>query len=270
MLEVAAAAGLALAFLIVVMALGWVVQARAGNPAWADAFWTFGVGIAGVVAALAPFEALPGVAERQWLIAALCALWSLRLGLHIVARVRRHGPDARYVEMQETAGGGFQRQMLGFMLIQAPVGAVLAAAILIAAHAPGPLGLTDLAAVAVLVIGLAGEGVADAQLARFKADPNNKGGVCDVGLWGISRHPNYLFEWVAWLAYPLAALGFGLDAPWVWLSLGAPVLMYLLLTRVSGVPPLERAMLASRGDAYRAYQRRVPAFLPFPRPGGSP
>lgn len=269
MLEVAAAIGLALVFLTLVMLLGWVVQAWAGNPAWADAFWTFGVGIAGVGVALAPFEALPGLAERQWLIAGLCAVWSLRLGLHITARVRRHGPDARYVEMQDKAGDGFQRELLGFMLVQAPVGAVLALAILIAAHAPGPLGLTDLAAVLVLVIGLVGEGVADAQLARFKADPNNKGGVCDIGLWGISRHPNYLFEWVVWLAYPIAALGFGLGQPWLWLTLPAPALMYLLLTRVSGVPPLERAMLASRGEAYRDYKRRVPAFLPFPRSGGS-
>ncbi|HEX6866099.1 MAG TPA: DUF1295 domain-containing protein, partial [Caulobacteraceae bacterium] len=266
MYEIAIAALLSLAFLTAVMLLGWVVQARADNPAWSDVFWTFGVGLAGAACALTPFDALPAPQERRWLFAALCGAWSLRLGFHIAARVGRHGQDARYVEMQEQAGPRFQADMLGFMLLQAPVGAVLALAVLIAAHAPGPLGLTDVLAMLVLAGATAGEAIADAQLARFKADPNNKGGVCDAGLWGLSRHPNYLFEWLVWMAYPVAALGFGLTHPWVWVALLAPFLMYLLLTRVSGVPPLERAMLASRGEAYRAYQRRVPVFLPSPRP----
>jgi steroid 5-alpha reductase family enzyme len=96
----------------------------------------------------------------------------------------------------------------------------------------------------------------------FKADPANKGKVADLGLWGWSRHPNYFFEWLGWLAYPV--IGLDPAQPFTWLSLTAPLVMFLLLTRVSGIPPLEAAQIASKGDAYRAYQARVSAFFPFP------
>ena len=97
---------------------------------------------------------------------------------------------------------------------------------------------------------------------RFRRDPASKGRVCEIGLWAWSRHPNYFFEWFGWLAYPVIALDPA--RPLTWLSLTAPLVMFLLLTRVSGVPPLEEAMIRSRGDAYRAYQARVSAFFPLP------
>jgi steroid 5-alpha reductase family enzyme len=86
--------------------------------------------------------------------------------------------------------------------------------------------------------------------------------VCDAGLWHWSRHPNYFFEWLYWLAYPALALAGG----WQWglLAFAAPALMFVLLTRISGIPMLEREMLAAKGDAYRAYQQRVSAFFPLP------
>lgn len=252
----------ALALMLLVMSAGWLVQRHEDQPAWSDVFWTFGVGTAGMACALTPLEGLPAPLVRRGLIAALCGIWSLRLGLHIAVRTAGGGQDARYAQMREQFGAGFQRHMLGFMLIQAPIGAALAGVVMIAAHAPGAPGLWDAASGAILALAIAGEGLADRQLARFKADPQNRGQICDAGLWARSRHPNYFFEWLIWLAYPLSALNYGLDRPWVWASLAGPVLMYLLLTRVSGVPPLERSMLASRGDAYRAYQARVPAFFP--------
>lgn len=267
---IVAAVSCVLVFMASVMLVGWIVQRRVANAGWSDVFWVFGTGAAMVACALAPFEALPSPTERQLLVGALAAVWSLRLGVHIAVRVARGPEDARYVEMRQRLGGGFPRAMLGFMLVQAPVSAVLAFAVLVAAHAPGPLGPIDLPAALILAFAIWGEGLADAQLARFKADPGNRGRVCDVGLWGWSRHPNYVFEWMAWTAYPVVALGFGLGSPWFWATLAAPVLMYLLLTRVSGVPPLERAMLASRGEAYRDYQARVSAFFPLPKTGVRP
>jgi steroid 5-alpha reductase family enzyme len=117
----------------------------------------------------------------------------------------------------------------------------------------------------VLLAAIAGEALADGQMQRFKANPANRGKVADTGLWGWSRHPNYFFEWLGWLAYPAIALD--PSRPVTWLSLVAPAVMYLLLTRVSGVPPLEEAQLRSKGDAYRAYQARVSAFFPLPPKG---
>jgi steroid 5-alpha reductase family enzyme len=113
-----------------------------------------------------------------------------------------------------------------------------------------------------LLLAIGGEGLADAQLARFKADPANHGKVCDAGLWGWSRHPNYFFEWLVWTAWPVIAIG--LAWPWGWLALAGPAFMALLLIKGSGVPPLEAAMIRSRGEAYRAYQRRVSVFIPLP------
>ncbi len=108
------------------------------------------------------------------------------------------------------------------------------------------------------MIALAGEAAADAQLARFKADPANRGKICDVGLWARSRHPNYFFEWLVWVAFAFAASrdAIGLLA-WV-----APAMMYVALRHGSGVPPLEEHMLRTRGEAFRAYQRRTPVFFP--------
>jgi len=113
-----------------------------------------------------------------------------------------------------------------------------------------------------MVAAVLGEGLADEQMRRFKSDPANRGKVAQVGLWGWSRHPNYFFEWLGWLAYPMIGLQIG--QPVSWLSLAAPAVMFLLLTRVSGIPPLEAAQLASKGEAYRNYQRRVSAFVPLP------
>ncbi len=92
--------------------------------------------------------------------------------------------------------------------------------------------------------------------------PDDRGAVADTGLWGWSRHPNYFFEWLGWFGYFAIAVtpGYGPG----WLALIGPAMMYWLLVHASGIPPLEKHMLATRGDAFRAYQARVSAFFPWP------
>jgi steroid 5-alpha reductase family enzyme len=124
------------------------------------------------------------------------------------------------------------------------------------------LGLRDVLAAGVFAVALAGEAAADGQMRRFRADPANRGSVLDRGLWAWSRHPNYFFQWLGWCAYPALAVQPG--RPLTWLSLTAPLVMYGLLRYVSGVPPLEAAMLRSRGEAFRDYQQRVSVFVPLP------
>jgi steroid 5-alpha reductase family enzyme len=120
--------------------------------------------------------------------------------------------------------------------------------------------LFDIAGLILWLIGLTTEAIADAQLRRFKSQPTNRGQVCDRGLWRYSRHPNFFGEWLMWCAYALIASS-APDGYWAWF---APALMLLLITRVSGIPPTEAQSLRSRGDAYRAYQRRTSAFVPLP------
>ena len=241
--------------LAVAMTIAWLVQRRSNNAGWVDAVWSFALGLAGVVYALFPLRGdLP--ATRQWLVAALAAVWSVRLGWHIASRTAHGTEDARYAQFRREWGAAFQRRMLWFLQIQADAAALLAVSILLAARNPRPLSLLDCAALAVLLVAIAGEALADRQLRRFRAGPGNHGRVCDVGLWGWSRHPNYFFEWLVWVAYALLAIDPCGGYPRGWLALSAPAFMYWLLVYVSGVPPLEQWMVRSRGERYREYQYR--------------
>ncbi|WP_372782658.1 DUF1295 domain-containing protein [Phenylobacterium sp.] len=262
---------LALAVLVLmtgVMLAAWAFGLARKNGGWTDVFWTFGTGGALAGAALFPIGGGLAPAPRQWLVAGLVALWAIRLGTYVAARVGGHPEDPRYAQFRKDWGPAYARNMLFVSLPQAPASALLALSVLVAARAPQPgLGPRDFAGVAILLIAIAGEALADAQMKRFKASPANKGKVADTGLWGWSRHPNYFFEWLGWLAYPV--IGVDPGRPVTGLTLVAPIVMFILLTRVSGIPPLEEAQLRSKGEAYRRYQARVSAFFPLPPRGTS-
>jgi steroid 5-alpha reductase family enzyme len=252
------------AALSAIMAGAWVVQQRTGNSGWVDAVWTFGLGAVGSVAALMPLHD-GEVDARQFVVAGLVLAWSLRLGLHIASRTTGIADDPRYAELIRGWGADARRQMFWLLQKQALVTIPLAASVLLAAHNPAVgLRLQDWLALCVMVVAIAGEAIADGQLRRFRADPQNRGKVCDAGLWRWSRHPNYFFEWLGWLAYPIIAIDFWGTYPVGWLAIAGPVCMYWVLAHVSGVPPLEEHMLRSRGEAYRAYQARTSAFFPAP------
>ncbi|RAK56268.1 hypothetical protein DJ017_07935 [Phenylobacterium soli] len=250
-----------------VMALAWAIQRRTGQGGWADALWTFGLGAAGVGVALLPPHAAP--TARQVLVGALIGLWSLRLGAHLAVRAARGGADARYEHLRATWGDQADARMFGFLMLQAAAGAVLALSILLAARRPAPgLDLQDALAALLLAGSLAGEAVADRQLAAFKADPGH-GPICQRGLWAWSRHPNYFFEWLGWCAWPLFAIELSGGWPWGWLALSGPAYMLWLLTRVSGVPPLEDHMRRTRPAAFARYAARTSVFIPRPPRRGS-
>ena len=252
----------ALVFMSVVMTVSWLVQRKLGNAGWTDVFWTFGTGVCGVAAALwpDPYAHQP----RQWLVALLIAVWSLRLGLYIAFRAARSDDeDPRYARMRKSYGDRFQAVMFKLSIVQPPATALLVISIALAAHDWTPvLWIADLVGVAILVVAIAGEALADHQMNRFRTDKANKGKVIDVGLWRWSRHPNYFFEWFGWLAYPVIAMH--LNRPESWTSMIAPVVMYQVLTKLTGIPPTEAALVASKGEAYRDYQRRVSPFFPLP------
>ena len=246
---------------VLAMSVAWVVVRRAGDGGWTDVIWTLAVGVIGAVVALWPSpDAAPA---RQALVAVLIALWSARLAGHLGWRTARaHAPDPRYEDFKR-AWGGWGLKAWGFLMIQAATVIVLTVSIRAAAVRPvAALDWRDALAVAIVVIAVAGEGLADRQMTTFRRDPANRGKVAETGLWGWSRHPNYFFEWTFWLAWP--AMAVTIDHPASWLSLLAPIQMWWLLNHVSGVPMLERQMLKSRPQAYRAYQSRVSRFLPLP------
>ena len=111
------------------------------------------------------------------------------------------------------------------------------------------------------LIATLGESVADRQLKNFKSDPANRMKICQVGLWNYSRHPNYFFEWLAWVAFCLMAI----TAPFGYLSIVSPAVMLYFLIKVTGIKYTEDQMIATRGDAYRRYQQTTSSFIPLPK-----
>lgn len=245
------------------MTVAWLAWRCTRNSGWVDTIWTFSVGLVGVVAAIVPPTGSAALGQRRLIVASLAGAWALRLGAHIASRTRGITDDPRYARLLDGWGADAPRQMFFLLQKQALVSIPLGLAMVLAAANPdAPLRVADWLAVVVMAISIAGEATADHQLRRFASDPANRGKVCDVGLWRWSRHPNYFFEWMGWLAYPLLAIG---SWQWGWLALIAPACMYWLLAYVSGIPPLEKHMLATRGAAYRAYQSRTSPFFPLPR-----
>jgi steroid 5-alpha reductase family enzyme len=251
-----------------IMACAWAFARTPGRSGWIDAIWSLAVGLVGAGFALVPLGGATG--PRQDMVAGMVALWALRLGGHIALRTAGHGDDPRYAQLRREWGDRFSARLFLFLQIQALAAWLLVVCVALAAHRPGPFtAWSDGAGALVLMTAVAGEGLADWQLRAFRKAPGNPGGICDGGLWALSRHPNYFCEWLTWLSYALVAIG--PDGAW-WpgrLALAGPVFMYWLLVHVSGIPPLEAHMLRSRGEAYRAYQKRVNAFWPLSRPSSS-
>jgi steroid 5-alpha reductase family enzyme len=247
-------AALALAF-----AALFLVARHIDNYGIVDIAWAYAFG------ALATFYALfaEGWPVRRALIAAMALVWSLRLGTHLAVRVIGHHPteDGRYRQLRLDWAKNFALKMAAFFQMQALSVVVLGAAFILAARNPiATLSPLEIAGTALWLLAVTGEAVADAQLAVFKQDPVHRGQVCAVGLWRYSRHPNYFFEWLTWVAYAV----FALASPWGWIALIGPGSILCLLLRVTGIPMAEEQSLRSRGEAYRRYQQSTSAFVPWP------
>jgi len=243
------------------MHLLWRLQRRTGNAAVVDAGWAFGLGLLALF--YAPFAA--GLPARRALVAAMASLWAFRLALHLWRdRIRGRPEEGRYRTLRARWGARAERNLWIFFQAQGLLDALLSVAFLRAMSGTGPLGAFDAAGAFLWLAAVAGEGVADAQLARFRARPENRGRTCREGLWRLSRHPNYFFEWLHWLSYVLVS---ALD-PWTLLPAAA---MLFLILFVTGIPPTEAQAIESRGDDYRDYQRTTSTFFPwFPRRGRAP
>jgi steroid 5-alpha reductase family enzyme len=241
------------------MALAWRIALTTGQSGRIDGVWAFATGLAAVVAAAAS----QGDPARRILVCAMAAAWSLRLGLYLWRRAIGGPDDPRYAALKESWGESAPRRLFLFLQIQAVASWPLALTAYCAAVAPRPgLDVRDGLAIALFVLAFAGETIADRQIARFKQAPPNRGRICDQGLWAWSRHPNYFFEWLSWLAYPVMAIGAGHPAGW--LTLSGPLVIYWLLVHVSGVPPLEAHLSRSRPKEFAAYAENVSAFWPRP------
>jgi steroid 5-alpha reductase family enzyme len=244
------------------MVLVWLASLPLRNASIVDIAW----GSAFVLVAWTAFVVGEGSDDRRTLLAVLVTVWGLRLTLYLAWRNGVRHEDYRYAAMRRRNPERFPtRSLVTVFLLQGVLAWIVSLPVQLAAAGDDPDGLGALAAVGVVlwVVGFLFEAVGDAQLARFKADPGNAGTVMDRGLWRYTRHPNYFGDFCVWWGIFLVAA----EAPLARIGVVGPVVMSILLMRVSGVPLLERS-LTKRRAGYAEYVARTSAF--FPRPPRPP
>lgn len=197
---------------------------------------------------------------RSMLLLVLVLVWAGRLGTFLFRRVLRSGKDSRFDELKRS----FARFLMTWTLQGLWVSLTLAAALAaVTSQTRAGVDILMLVGLAAWTAGFSIEVVADYQKSRFRAQPANEGAFISSGLWALSRHPNYFGEIVLWTGVALIALP--VLRGWQLATLVSPVFVYLLLTRVSGIPLLERKAEEKWGghEEYEDYKRRTPVLVPW-------
>jgi steroid 5-alpha reductase family enzyme len=247
--------GAALALLIGTATLTWALSVLLRDVGIVDSMWSIFFLLAALVYAASDAPAGP----RQVILVTLVAIWSLRLAVYLTWRNWGEPEDRRYVEIRRRNEPGFTFKSLYLVFwLQAILALLISMPLYAAITGPAALGVIDFLGIALWCIGLFFESVGDLQLARFKSDPGNAGRVLDTGLWRYTRHPNYFGDFCVWWGFFLLALSAG-----GWWTILSPVLMSVLLLRVSGVTLLEKD-ISERRPAYADYIARTNAFFPGP------
>jgi steroid 5-alpha reductase family enzyme len=234
----------------------WCRQEQTKNATSVDVAWSLGISILVLMYTL-------GLSEQSFqsvLVGTLGFLWSTRLGFFLWKdRVLKHdAEDGRYAALRKHWGNKASFKFFWFYQAQGIVALLFSLPILSAMTSQSNR-LSLILGVSIWTISVSGETIADNQLATFRSLKENQGKTCRVGLWRFSRHPNYFFEWLHWWTYVL--LGQGAIITWL-----GPIIMFLLLFRLTGIPYTEIQAMKSRGNDYRDYQKTTSVFFPwFPR-----
>lgn len=247
---------LALAGILSMMTLLWLISIRIKNVSIVDLFWGFGFVAAGAIY----FLNTEGFEIRKILLMIMVAVWGLRLSIYLAWRNAGKGEDFRYRKFRKDFGehrywwiSFFQTFLLQGLLMW-----LISAPLLGAQFYPDDiLGILDFTGIAIWIIGFVFEAGGDLQLARFKANPSNKGKILNTGFWHYTRHPNYFGDAAVWIGYALICLSAGSYIP----VLGS-VLMTALIIKVSGVALLEKTLNTTK-PGYQEYVRKTSAFIPW-------
>lgn len=239
------------------MTLLWLISLPLRDASIVDPFWGTGF----VVVAWTSLLLSPAQGWRPFLLAVLTTIWGLRLSLYLLWRNWGHAEDRRYVAMREHHGMSFWWiSLFSVFALQAIILWFVSLPLQAAAVVDGndQIGIIDVLGVVLWGIGVFFESVGDWQLARFKADPTNKGRVMDRGLWRFTRHPNYFGDTCVWWGLFLVACAAG-----AWWTVLSPAVMTFFLMRISGVTLLEKTIVDRRPE-YADYIKRTNALFPGP------
>jgi steroid 5-alpha reductase family enzyme len=240
-----------------VMVATWLVSLVLKNASIVDIVWGLGFVITSWVLALT----IDGDSTRQILLAVMVGLWGLRLGGYLAKRNIGHGEDWRYKAMRKKKGARFGLISLVTVFgLQGVLMWIVSLPVMFGNSDATP-GVGPLAVIGVMVwaVGLSFEAIGDWQLVQFKKDPNNAGKVMQTGLWSLTRHPNYFGDALLWWGIGIVGAETGSGV----IGFIGPVVMTVLLLRVSGVPMLERSLMKRR-EGYAEYAARTSSFIPRP------
>lgn len=249
--------GASFSLVLLLMIILWIIYLFQHNAGIVDIGW----GLSFLITAWAYLFLGSGNLLKMLVMTAMVTVWAARLITHLYQRYDANKEDLRYTHMREKWGGDSNGALFLMLFIFQGVLAVILSLpfFLVAFGSTTEWSKWEFIGILVWLIGVVGEGTADTQLEAFKADPDNQGKVCQKGLWRFSRHPNYFFEFVVWIGFFLFALPSHAGV----LAVISPAIILLLLVKVSGIPLAEQEALASKGDAYKEYQRTTSAFIPW-------
>lgn len=241
-----------------IMLLVWLWAHKLKNAGVVDIFWSYNFPVIAIIL----FWLAPGFETRKLLICSMVIIAGTRLGTYLAARITKHihVEEGRYQQLRKEWAPHAERKFFFFFQFQAISNVILAVPFfIITLNTSTELSPLEYAGAGLWLTSVLGEAIADAQLAAFKKNPGNKGKVCDKGLWGYSRHPNYFFQWMMWLSYFV----FALASPYGYLAIISPAIILYLLLKITGIPMTEEQSIRSKGDAFREYQKRVSVFVPW-------
>ncbi|GAP40460.1 DUF1295 domain-containing protein [Flexilinea flocculi] len=248
--------GINLAVILVLMIILWVISLLIKNSSIVDIFWGAGF----VLSVWIYFFLTPnGFQGRKLLISILATIWGLRLATHIFIRNFRKPEDSRYQKFRSDAGKTWWwRSLFQVFLLQGLLLCIISTPLLAAQIHPSPNHFIffDFLGVIFWMIGFFFEASGDFQLAKFRANPQNKGKILDTGVWRYTRHPNYFGDSMQWWGYFSIASAAG-----GWWTIFSPIIMTTLLVRVSGAKLLEKTM--GQNPKYQEYIKNTPFFIPW-------
>ena len=251
------------AFCAIYFTVTWILARHTDNATLVDIAWSYSI------AFLIPLVAIladDGWGPRRIAGAVIALAWSLRLGTHLAKRTLKKHPeeDKRYTSLREGKDSPWFPYFFLIFHFQGALSTALALPFCLAfLRGETAFSVLEIIGLSIAVISIAGETLADHQLKKFLEKRTDSKEVCKRGLWRVSRHPNYFFEWFFWVG--IALFGFSATSTG-WLALLAPVLMLWFLLKVTGIAMSEKQSIKSKGDNYRQYQKETSAFIPwFPK-----
>ncbi|EPZ49989.1 PF06966 family protein [Bacteriovorax sp. BAL6_X] len=246
---------LVLFLVILYFTIGWLISLNIKVFSYLDFYWSTSFLV--VITSLLLYR--PELLEsfQAILLCLLYAFWSMRLSTHLFQRIRKTGEDSRYLTLKKKWKIMYGVYLYGLFIGEAVLTVILSIPLFLLSIES--LTLFNFLGSTLFTIALIGEMIADRQLKSFISSKNNKGKVCDIGLWKYSRHPNYFFETLIWLSY--GVYGLDMERPITFIGFIPYIIMLYLITSVTGVPAAEESSLKSKGEVYRDYQKRTNRFL---------